>query len=53
MDNSSVKLVFLAGEDDKCIKAVEAYIKKEYGRTVTDIREFQDDNIVVYRIVSV
>ena len=53
VDNSSVKLVFLAGEDDKCIKAVEAYIEKEYGRTVTDIREFQDDNIVVYRIVSV
>lgn len=53
VDSNTVRLVFLTGDAEICIKAVEAYIEKEYGHAVTGIPEYQDDNIVTYRIVSV
>ena len=52
VDSDTIKLVFKVQDGEICIKEIALYIEKNYGRTVTGVLEYQDENIVVYRIVS-
>lgn len=52
VDSDTIKLVFKVQDGEICIKEISLYIEKNYGRTVTGVLEYQDENIVVYRIVS-
>ncbi len=53
VDSGTIRLVLPAESGDFCMKVISLYIKEHYGQKVKGSLEYQDDNVLVYRVVSV
>ena len=53
VDSDTIRLVFKIQDGEVCIKEIAMYIEKNYGHAVQGILEFQNVDIVVYRVVSI